>query len=126
VFDAVEVWTKSLGFDQQAPLAQDARRAVPNEVRDEVFAEATRKPNNPSLSASIHYAHRSFGAYHAKARTARAFVISEFSAVRIASRLKISETVANVDQIWMRITTLGGSVLSASQQADIHTAASLR
>ena len=51
LFGEVEVWTTPPGFDQRAPLAQDARRAVPNAERDEGVAEATRRLSNPSRSA---------------------------------------------------------------------------
>ncbi len=46
----VGAWTKLLGFDQRASLAQDARWAVTSATRDEAFAEATRKMSNPTLS----------------------------------------------------------------------------
>jgi len=39
------------GGRSHQPLAQDARRAVPSATRDEAFAEATRKSNNPAFSA---------------------------------------------------------------------------
>ena len=41
------------GFDQRAPLAQDARRAVPHAVRDEAVAEATQQPNNPPQNRQL-------------------------------------------------------------------------
>lgn len=44
---------RTLGFDQQAELAQDAQRAVPSTARDEAFEDATRKPNNPPSPPDI-------------------------------------------------------------------------
>jgi hypothetical protein len=46
--------TRAQPEHQRAMLAHDVHRAVPSTARDETFAEATRKSNNPPFSAIIH------------------------------------------------------------------------